>query len=212
MKKFFSRILGADSIIPPRGNLVFHPAETCPECGTKLARGEFAGEPAEWQCPNLDCPAQVRARIEHWCSPEALAIAGADAALIKQLVTAGLVRDVAELYAVRPAEIAGLPGRDEAYGKKMIEAVVGSKSQEAWRVLFGLKIPDVDAATAERLCQKFSALDDILAAGSERLQKLSGVDEKIARSIANWYSDGVNRRLVRRLQKANLNFKCQDSA
>lgn len=185
--------------------VVLHDSRTCPECGSLLAAQ--AGEDDVWHCPNLDCPARLRDRLAHWCSPEAMNIAGADKALIAQLVERGLARDVAELYSIKLAELAGLPGRDREFAKRLFEEIVASKSREGWRVLYGLGIPQVDAETAGELCRHFAAVDDILAAGPERLSKQAGVSEAIARSVAFWYGDSVNRRLVRRLQKVGVNLR-----
>jgi DNA ligase (NAD+) len=149
----------------------------------------------------------VRERIERWCSPEAMDIAGADKALVARLVNGGLVRDVAELYSLKLAEVAALEGRDQNFARDFLEAVAASKSREAWRVLYGLSIPLVDLEVASQLCRQFAALDDILPAGPERMMQPAGVAEAVARSIAQWYGDGANRRLVRRLQKAGVNFK-----
>ena len=224
--KLFASIFGNLSV----SGKTFHPSETCPECGAKLAawrdeshesktesisanqaedscNASLRNEDAAWHCPNLDCPGRTRERIEHWCSPEAMSIPGADQSLVAQLVNRGLVRDVAELYSLKPAEVAGLEGRDKEFAKSFLEAVIASKSREAWRVLYGLDIPHVDVEVARQLCRHFTALDDILAAGPESLLKQAGVSEAVARSIAFWYGDGVNRRLVRRLQRAGVNFK-----
>ena len=65
----------------------------------------------------------------------------------------------------------------------------------------------MDVEVARQLCRHFTAVDDIVAAGPERLLKQAGVSEAVARSIAHWYGDIVNRRLVRRLQRAGVNFK-----
>ena len=70
-----------------------------------------------------------------------------------------------------------------------------------------MSIPNVDAEAARELCRHFAAVDDILAAGPERMMKQAGVSETAARSIAHWYGDSVNRRLLRRLHKAGINFK-----
>ena len=73
----------------------------CPECGSKVSRAAGAEEGDEgvvWRCVNPDCPAQVRGRIEHWCSRGALDIEGGGEVLTRLLVEAGLVRDVADLY------------------------------------------------------------------------------------------------------------------
>jgi DNA ligase (NAD+) len=204
--KFLSRLFGAVAEADLVDRMVFHPSETCLECGTNLARPAEARNEADWRCPNLDCPERLRERLAHWCSAEALNIAGMDAALIAQLVKQGLVCDVAELYSLKRSELAALPGRDLDFAKSCWEEIVASKAREGWRVLHGLGIPQVDAQTARLLCQHFAAVDDLLAAGPERIVSQTGVSESVARSIAHWYSDSVNRRLVRRLRKAGVNF------
>jgi len=181
---------------------VFHPTDKCPECGTPLMQVNEA-----WRCPNLDCPAQIRARIGHWCSPGAMDIAGGDAALVALLVGQGLVRDVAELYRLRVAELAALPGRDKDSAQKFFDAITASRKCDAWRVLFGLDIPQVGAAEAKSLCRHFASVDNVFAASAERLRQAEGVSDVVARSIVHWHSDSVNRKLVRRLFKAGVNFK-----
>src|SRR5690242_15366751 len=97
----------------------FHPSDKCPECGTPLMR---TAERSDWRCPNLDCPAQIRKRIEHWCSPDAMDIVGADAAFVAKLVGSGLVRDVAELYRLKIGEVASLEGMDQLSARKFFDA------------------------------------------------------------------------------------------
>jgi DNA ligase (NAD+) len=228
MSKFIGKMF--DKLLA--SHVVLHDAKTCPECGSKLAarRDELHESPSRspepdevrdscnssfrdreeaWYCPNLDCPARLRERIEHWCSPGAMNIAIADKALVAQLLKRGLVRDVAELYSVRLSEVAALEGRDKEFAKAFLAQLASSKSQEGWRLLYGLGVPQVDAETARRLCSHFAAVDDVLAAGPERIVEQAGVTEPVARSIAHWYGDSVNQRLVRRLQKAGVNFRSE---
>jgi DNA ligase (NAD+) len=204
-----------------------HPVETCPECGSQLARdaagwgerpreplGESKGgssgasphQPVDWRCPNPDCPPQVLKRVALWASPEAMDIRGCDAALVAQLVNRGLVRDAAEFYRLKIAELASLDGFDLAKARALWDAIQASKQREAWRVLFGLGIPNIGAAEAQTLCQHFARLEDMFAMGRERLAKLDGVTEVMARSLTHWQGDPVNRKLVRRLAKAGVNF------
>jgi DNA ligase (NAD+) len=160
-----------------------------------------------WRCPNMDCPARIRANIERWFSPEALDIAGADAALVAKLVAHGLARDVAELYRLKAKEIAALPGMDKDSAQKVFDALTASLKRDAWRLLFGLGIPHVGAAEARSLCRHFGSVDHVFAAGAPRLRQAEGIGADAARSLAQWHSDPENRRLVRRLFKAGLNFK-----
>jgi NAD-dependent DNA ligase len=211
--------------------LIFHPTEKCSECGTRLMRSDRKGglrefltdvrssetngdscnsslreEGDNWSCPNLDCPAQIRRRIKHWCSPGAMGITD-NITLLAKLVGLGLVRDVAELYRLKIGEIAALPDTDQDSAKEFFDAITASQKREAWRLLFGLSIPLVGEAEAKSLCQKFASVDNVFAASVERLRQAEGVNEAVARSIVQWHSDSVNRRLVKRLFKAGLNFK-----
>lgn len=204
-----------------------HASETCPDCGSQLARdadrwgerprellgkskdgspGVSPHQPETWHCPNPDCPPQVLKRVALWASPEAMDITGCDATLVAQLVNRGLVRDAAEFYRLRFAEIASLEGMDEVKTRSLWEAIVASKQREAWRVLFGLGIPSIGPVEAQTLGRHFASLEDLFAMGRERLAKLAGVTEVMARSVTHWYGDPVNRKLVRRLAKAGINF------
>ncbi len=206
---------------------IFHSSRSCPECGSKLCGGGGWGErpreplggaqtgspgvsphqPTEWHCPNPDCPAQVRRGLVHWCSPAAMDIAGGDEQLVAALVRQGLVRDVGELYRLRVKELAALPGMDQDSAQKFFDAITASMKREAWRVLFGLSIPKIGAAEAQLFCQHFSTLDALFATGRDRLMKMAGVTEVLARSLTHWHGDPVNRKLLRRLEKAGVNFK-----
>ena len=134
-------------------------------------------------------------------------IAGGSAELAAKIVKSGLARDVAELYRIKVAELAALPGLDKDSAQKFFDALTASMKREAWRVLFGLGIPNIGATEAQVLCRHFPTVDALFAAGRERLQKLEGVTEIMARSLTHWSGDPVNRKLVRRLEKAGVNFK-----
>ena len=205
-----------------------HASETCPECGSQLARdadgwgerpreplnaqggspGVSPHQPSVWHCPNPDCPPQVLKRVALWALPEAMDILGCDAALVGQLVQRGLVHDAAEFYRLKFAEIGSLEGLDETKSRALWDAIEASKQREAWRVLFGLGIPNIGAAEAQALCKRVASLEDLFAMGREQLLKLDGVTEIMARSVTLWYGDPVNRKLLKRLEKAGVNFKC----
>jgi DNA ligase (NAD+) len=185
-----------------------HSSETCPECGSQLARetGD-TGAGADWHCPNPDCPPQVLKRVTLWASPEAMDIVGCDAALVSQLVQRGLVREAAEFYQLKYGEIASLDGMDETKTRALWDAIAASKNREPWRVLFGLAIPGIGATEAQTLCRHFAALEDLFATGRNELRQLEGVTETMARNVTHWHGDPVNRKLLRRLAKAGVNFK-----
>ena len=135
-------------------------------------------------------------------------IKGCDAALVTQLVNKGLVRDAADFYRLKVGEIAALVAMDKNLAQRIFDAITASMKREAWRVLFGLGIPNIGVAEAQMLCRHFATLDAMFATGRERLMKLEDVTEIMAHSLAHWFGDPVNRKLVRRLEKAGVNFKC----
>lgn len=193
----------------PEAGRRFHPSNTCPECGSRLCAE--AGDEA-WHCPNPDCPAQVRRWLAHWCAPEVMDVAGADEQFIALLVERGLARDVAELYRLKVKEIAALPGWDRDSAQRLFDALTASTKRDAWRLLWGLNIPHVGVGEAQALGRGFPSVDAVFAAGVPRLMKAAGVNEAPAQCLVRWHSDSINRRLVRRLQKAGVNFKSESYA
>ena len=206
----------------------------CPECGSKVSKGGTAGsgaglrpvtsggspaplvtgetpapleEAAVWRCTNPDCPAQVRGRIEHWCARGAMDIEGGGEVLATQLVKSGLVRDVSDLYRLTAKEVANLERMGEKSAQNFLDGVAASKSRDAWRVLFGLGILHVGAGVAKSLDRAFASVDDVFAAGVDRLSEVEDVGEVIAQSLTQWYADPRNRKLVDRLRAAGVNFK-----
>ena len=184
----------------------------CPECGSRVARAPGIVEGDEgvvWRCLNPDCPAQVRGRLEHWCARGAMDIEGGGEVLVRQLVQSGLVRDVADLYSLKLAEVAGLERMGEKSARNFLEGVQASKQRDLWRLLFGLGILHVGAGVAKALGRGFASLDDVFAAGVDQLTECEDVGEVIAQSVVQWHGDPRNRALIERLRKAGLNFGSQ---
>jgi DNA ligase (NAD+) len=96
-------------------------------------------------------------------------IAGGDEVFVAQLVKSGLVRDVAELYQLKVAEVANLERIGEKSAKNFIDAITASKTRDAWRVLYGLGILYVGAVAAKSLARHFPTLDHILDASFDQL-------------------------------------------
>lgn len=185
---------------------------TCPECGSSVTRAAGVAEGDEgvvWRCPNADCPAQIRGRLEHWCARGAMDIEGGGEVLVRQLVGSGLVRDVADLYKLTLAEVAGLERMGEKSARNFLEGVEASKGRDMWRLIFGLGILHVGAGVAKALGRAFPSLDEVMGASVDQLTTCQDVGEVIANSISQWQGDAANRKLIERLRKAGLNFKSE---
>jgi DNA ligase (NAD+) len=191
---------------------IFHFPTQCPECGSKVARAagaEEGDEGAVWRCVNPDCPAQVRGRIEHWCARGAMDIEGGGEVLARQLVKSGLVRDVADLYALKLDEVANLERMGEKSAQNFLDGVETSKQRDLWRLIYGLGILHVGAGVAKALGRGFATLEDIFAASVDQLLACDDVGEVIAQSVGQWHGDSRNRSLIGRLRKAGLNFNSE---
>jgi DNA ligase (NAD+) len=183
----------------------------CPECGSKVSRapGAEGDEGVVWRCPNPDCPAQVRGRLEHWCARGAMDIEGGGEVLVRQLVKSGLVQDVADLYKLSAAEVSKLERMGEKSARNFLDGVEQSKHRDMWRVLYGLGILHVGEGVAKALGRGFGSLDEVLGATTEQLTGCEDIGEVIARSIVQWAKDSRNRKLVERLRDEGVNFKSQ---
>ncbi len=186
---------------------LFRFPRACPECGSQVSRsaGDSAGEGSVWRCLNPDCPAQVRGRIEHWCSRGAMDIEGGGEVLARQLVESGLARDVADLYVLKPSALTALERMGEKSAQNFLAGLEASKSRDLWRLLYGLGILHVGAGVAKALGKGFPNLEELLAAGFDQLISCEDVGEVIAQSILQWAGDARNRGLLKRLQQAGVN-------
>src|SRR6185503_2035808 len=144
------------------GEEEFHFPKTCPECGSNVSRSGAEGEQVVWRCPNLDCPAQVRGRLEHWCARGAMDIEGGGEALVAQLVQRGLVRDVSDLYQLTEGDLLQLERMGEKSARNFLAAIEASRSRDLWRLIFGLGILHVGAGVAKTLARSFKSMDDVM--------------------------------------------------
>lgn len=186
---------------------VFEFPTQCPECGSNVSReGGDGAAGVVWRCPNLDCPARVRGRIEHWCARGAMDIEGGGEVLVAQLVGRGLVADVADLYRLTVAEVASLERMGDKSAANFVAGIEASKQRDLWRLLFGLGINHVGAGVAKALARRFRSMDELMEASLEALTAVDDVGEVIASSLVHWFADVKNRVLIGRLRAAGLNF------
>jgi DNA ligase (NAD+) len=186
---------------------IFHMPHNCPSCGTPVSRLE--GQ-IDLRCPNVECPEQVKRRLEHFAHKGAMDIEGLGVAMVAQLVEHGLVRRVDHIYRLRAEDLQGL----ERMGKKSVEnllrAIESSKSQPFWRLLFGLGILHVGATAARELAEYFGSVDALQKASLESLKKAPNTGEVVAQSIWEWFRNPDNAALIEALRGHGLNFGTED--
>lgn len=181
---------------------------TCPECGSEVTKDSSASAAnVVIRCRNPDCPAQVRGRLEHFCSRGAMDIEGGGEVMVRQLVERGLALDVSELYQLKVEEVASLERMGEKSAQNFINGIKASKERELWRLIFGLGILHVGAGVARALTRRLPDLDAIIEANEDQLAELEDIGPIIAKSVAGWFDDNKNRQLIERLRKYGLTFE-----
>lgn len=180
----------------------------CPECGTPLVR--YEGEAAHY-CPNeMECPPQIKGRIEHYISRRAMDIDGLGPETIDLFYRLGMVRTVADLYSLNESEIASLERLGEKSARNIIEAVDRSLQVPFERVLFALGIRFVGETVAKKLANSFVSIE---ALKSATLDDLVGVDEigpRIAQSVRAYFENEQNRNLIKRLEEAGVQMRISE--
>lgn len=189
--------------------IIWQPPRHCPACGSDSLR--VVGE-AVRRCPNPSCPAQIRERVIHYASRGAMDIEGLGPAAVDALFREGLIKNVADLYTLRPEDVQQLERFGPKSAANLAAAIEGSKKQPLERLLFGLGIRFVGAKAARLLAQHFGSIDNLIAASHEELVGIPEIGEIIAASLEGELADPSMLGLIRRLQKAGVNMTQEKSA
>lgn len=174
----------------------------CPACGTPLIRIE--GE-ASWQCPNkFGCPPQIAGRVEHFVGRKMMNIDGIGEETAQLLFDNGLVRNIADLYDLRPEQLLRLPGFGPRSAERVMEGLEASKSVPYDRVIYALSIPFVGDTVAKKVARAFPDIDTLMGATSEQLAATKDIGPRIAESVVEYFGNPLNRQIVERLRAAGL--------
>ncbi len=164
----------------------------CPACGTPVVE-----DGPRTVCPNrFGCPAQLKARIVYYASRQALDIEGLGEETAVLLVDHGLVRELADLYDLRPEDLMELEGFAEKSAHALVEAIQATKRPPLERFLVALGIPEVGVAVARTLAEHFGSLECIRHATREELEAVEGIGPKMSEAITAFFADERNARAI----------------
>jgi DNA ligase (NAD+) len=188
----------------PRGSEEVTAPEKCSVCHTKVVRME--GE-VDYRCVNANCPAKLLGTILHFASRGVMNIDGMGEALVAQLIEKVLVKNVADIYDLTKKDLLSLERFADKSAQNILDEIEHSKKLPLERVIYGLGIRMVGERTAQFLAEHFGSMEEIENASIEELQNVGEVGPKIAESIAEFFSNAANRKLVDRLGAAGLAFQ-----
>ncbi|NYF78956.1 NAD-dependent DNA ligase LigA [Granulicella arctica] len=192
----------------PRGTREIVLPTHCPECESVLVRVE--GE-VDWRCINASCPARMSEELLHFAARGVMNIEGLGDAMVAQLMAAGLVHGIADLYRLKEKkeELLALERVGEKSAQALLDEIERSKTAPLARVLFGLGLRFVGERTAQLLASHFGSMDALMAASAEELEQVNEVGPRVAQAVIEFFAEPRNVQLVEELRKEGLTFTAE---
>jgi len=182
--------------------------EKCPVCNTNLDKPE---DEVYYYCPNYNCPAQVKGRIEHFVHRNALEIEGLGESIIEIFLENGFIKNYSDIYDLKLKRENIL--KLERFGVKsadnILNAIEESKNKPFDKVLFALGISHIGERTSKILSKHFGTIDKIMQSTEDEILSIHEIGPKIAESIAKFFKDKKNIELINKLKSAGLKFEIE---
>ncbi|WP_088718238.1 NAD-dependent DNA ligase LigA [Streptococcus mutans] len=175
----------------------------CPSCQSELIHFE---DEVALRCVNPRCPAQLKEKLIHFASRDAMNIIGLGPAIVEKLFTAELICDVADIYQLTPEDLMQLEGIKEKSATKLYKAIQASKANSAEKLLFGLGIRHVGSKASRLLMERFESLEQLAAADFDDIAAIDGLGIVIAESLKTYFATAGAQKLLIELKTAGLNL------
>ncbi|MDX1437560.1 MAG: NAD-dependent DNA ligase LigA, partial [Anaerolineales bacterium] len=179
----------------------FEPPQQCPSCSEPVQHkpGEVA-----WYCNNPACPAQLVRVLEYFVSRGAMEIEGFGIKIGEQLIEAGLIKDIADIYFLSREDLLDLEGFAEKKADNLLLAIRDSKSRPLARLITALGIEGVGEVVATTLAETFHSLDRLSSLTIDELTEVEGIGPNIAEEIVSWFNQDNNQRVLGKLKEAGV--------
>jgi DNA ligase (NAD+) len=175
--------------------------EGCPVCGAEVV---ISADKKQARCPNLNCPAQLRERITHYASRQAMDIEGLGEKRVQQLIDAGLIKRLPDLYSLNRDELLELEGFAQKSADKLLREIENSTETTLPRFLYGLGIPLVGEHLVRVVAERWDSLDDLMELSQEDLEAVDEIGPQVANSILTFFAGKENQHAIEEIQKAGL--------
>ena len=183
--------------------------QNCPICNHAAIRER---DDAVLRCINAECPAQIKRRIEHFASKNAMDIDGLGPKIVEQLVENGLISSVADLFNLKKIDIVNLDRQGELSAKNLIESIEKSKNTTFGRFLFALGIRNIGEHTARILSEKYPNVESLKSSKFEELIDIFEIGDIVAKSIIDFFADQTNVQIVDACLNAGIIWKPEEKA
>jgi DNA ligase (NAD+) len=164
---------------------------------------QLPGEVARY-CVNASCPAQLVRNLEHFVSREAMDIAGMGIKIVEQLVQAGFLKDLADIYSLTKGSLLTVEGFAEKKADNLIESIQSSKNRPLARLINAIGIRGVGEVAAIELANRYKDTDLLSIATVAELQRIEGIGPNIAAGIVDWFARKENLELIQKFKNAGV--------
>ncbi|MGT2906640.1 NAD-dependent DNA ligase LigA [Streptococcus dentiloxodontae] len=175
----------------------------CPSCGSELLHYE---DEVALRCINPSCPAQLKEKLIHFASRDAMNITGLGPSLVEKMFEAGLVTDVADIYRLSRQDFLTLEGVKEKSADKFYNAIQASKANSAEKLLFGLGIRHVGAKVSRQLLEYFGTIAELATSDEATIASIEGLGGVIAKSLRSYFATEGAQKLLDELKACGVNL------
>jgi DNA ligase (NAD+) len=176
----------------------------CPVCGADVIR---TLDEVAVRCPNPQCPARLKWRIEYFASRDAMDIDHLGGQTIDKLIDRGLIQTIADLYYLTKEDLLTLEGFKEKSVNNVLESIEKSKQRGLARLIYGLGIRHVGKYAAQLLASRYQSIDDLAKRPAEELAQIHGLGHITAESIATFFATEENIELLHKLKDIGIQTK-----
>lgn len=181
---------------------IYPKPQLCPCCGTQLIKPE--GEVVLY-CPNTkSCPAQIKGKIEFWCSKDGMDIDGMGESIVDDAVDKKIIKDISDIYKLDENKLMQLDLIKEKSAQNLLNSIEISKNRPLKRFLTSLSIKHVGKETAELIANEFLTLEKIMQASQDELTAVDGIGEKVTKSVSEFFKNEENISLIQNLQELGV--------
>lgn len=190
------------------GSKPFKLPDVCPVCGAKAVK--FEGEVAI-RCTGIDCPAQLKERIKHFCKKDAMNIEGFGDKICEQLVDKKVVKGIEDIFYLTKQDLFRLERMGDKLAENLLESIEKAKKIEFYRFIYALGIRFVGEVTAKKLTETFKNIDNLIKAKEEDLLSIPDIGPVVAKSIVTFFSEEKNINAIKKILSAGIEFVEKES-
>lgn len=176
--------------------------ESCPSCGSPVTRED---DEAVLRCTNADCPAQLLRHLIHFTSRDAMDIEGLGPAVLEQLLDAGLIKNIDDLYNLDYDRLSQLERTGEKSINNLKEAIEASKKNDLSRLIFAFGIRHIGSKAASLLSENFGNIDAVMSAAPEAFEAIDGFGAVLAKAAFEFFALPESRAMIERLKSYGVN-------